>query len=145
MSSTGSFVQVGSGDDGVGKLIEIRGAKAEIEYFVSPAGPRLQRILAPTTKVREVELSPQTRVFYFDEGRSAWWAGRVDGGLISAEALRSTEDHYRSRRLSRPADPWGDDWNKSVVAGGGYCCYPAAVGSPRYREKTGPRRYPEII
>ena len=97
MSRTGAFVQVDSSADGIGKLLDVRGSDAEIEYFVSPAGPRVHRITVPIAKLREVELSPQTRVFWFDPDRSAWRAGRVDGGLVSAEALRSTEDHYHVR------------------------------------------------
>ena len=45
----------------------------------------------------EVELSPQTRIFWFDRPRQSWRAGRVDGGLISAAALKTNEDHYHVR------------------------------------------------
>lgn len=97
MSRTGVFVQVESSADGVGKLVEARGADAEVEYFVSPAQHRVHRVRVPAAKVREVELSPQTRVFWHDIERSGWRAGRVDGGLVRGEALRSAEDHYHVR------------------------------------------------
>jgi ATP-dependent helicase HepA len=97
MFRTGAFVQVESSADGTGKAIELRGSDAVVEYFVSPAGPQVHHVTVPIARVREVELSPQTRVFWFDPDQSAWRAGRVDGGLVSAEALRSTEDHYHVR------------------------------------------------
>jgi ATP-dependent helicase HepA len=97
MSTRSAFVQVGRGTDGVGKLLEFDRKQAEIEYFESPVGPRVRRVQAPVGSVRELELSPQTRVFWFDKNKNAWRAGRVDGGLISAEALKATEDHYPVR------------------------------------------------
>src|SRR5687768_15339141 len=92
-----TFVQVGRGFDGVGKLLNVERKQADVEYFESPVGPRLHQIQSPIESAREVELSPQTRVFWFDKNRHAWRAGRVDGGLISAEALKATEDHYPVR------------------------------------------------
>src|SRR5689334_20409315 len=97
MPTRSAFVQVGRGTDGVGKLLDFDRKQAEIEYFESPVGPRVRRVQAPVGSVREVELSPQTRVFWFDRDRSAWRAGRVDGVLVSAEALKATEDHYPVR------------------------------------------------
>ena len=97
MSRAGAFVQVDSGTDGIGKVVDARGSDVEVEYFVSPAGPRVHRVTLPITAVREVELSPQTRVFWFDPDHAAWRAGRVDGGLVGAAALRSTEDNYHVR------------------------------------------------
>jgi ATP-dependent helicase HepA len=92
-----TFVQVESGTDGIGKLVDGDAKQVEIEYFESPAGPLLRRIRASIGSVREVELSPQTRIFWFDPGRHNWIAGRVDGGLISAKALGANEDHYHVR------------------------------------------------
>lgn len=97
MSIQSIFVQLESGRDGVGKLKNIEGEQAEIEYFESPAGPSLRRVQLPVGSLLEVELSPQTRVFWFDRNQHAWRAGRVDGGLISAHALKATEDHYPVR------------------------------------------------
>jgi len=92
-----TFVQVEGGTDGVGKLVDLDRGQADIEFFESPAGPRLRRIRVSATSVREVELSPQTRVFWFDPEKHAWRAGRVDGVVLSAEALKATEDHYPVR------------------------------------------------
>ncbi len=93
----GAFVEVESGADGIGKLVEVRGREAVIDYFQSPVGPCVQQIQAPARMVREVELSPQTRVYWLDKDRNAWRSGRVDDGPISAEALKATEDHYPVR------------------------------------------------
>src|SRR5437867_3060208 len=97
MFRPGTFIRVDSTSDGVGKVVEARGDETEVEYFVSPAGPRVHRVRVQGTNVREVELSSQTRVFWFDPECSVWRAGRVDGGLVSAAALRSVEDHYHVR------------------------------------------------
>src|SRR5689334_13364719 len=86
MRTRSTFVQVGRGTDGVGKLVDFDKKQADIEYIQAPVG-----------SVREVELSPQTRVFWFERDRGAWRVGRVDGGLISAEALKASEDHYPVR------------------------------------------------
>jgi ATP-dependent helicase HepA len=44
--------------------------------------------------VEPIELSAETRVFCQDKRSLTWWAGRILSGPISAEALRSSEDHY---------------------------------------------------
>lgn len=90
-------MRVGPGADGIGKLVEIRGDQAEIEYFESPVGPKMRRIVAPSSSVQSVELPAQTRVFWQDLKTSAWHVGRVDGGLVAAAAIRATEDHYHVR------------------------------------------------
>jgi ATP-dependent helicase HepA len=94
---TTSFVQVDDRPDGIGKLVEFDRTWAEIEYFKSPVGPSLDRVRVPVKSVRTVELPPQTRIFWFDTVRHSWLAGRVDGGLVKAEALHRTEDHYHVR------------------------------------------------
>ena len=97
MRNTCAFVQIDGRLDGIGKLIEFDSRWAEVEYFKSPAGPSLERIRVPIKSVRKVELPRQTRVFWFDTTRRGWLAGRVDGGLVNAEALHATEDHYHVR------------------------------------------------
>lgn len=92
-----AFVQVDGTRDGVGKLAKIEGTQAEVEYFESPSGPRLHRVEASVGSLREVELSVQTRVFWFDPNQHTWRPGRVDGEVISAQALKATEDHYPVR------------------------------------------------
>lgn len=97
MAGQCTFVHVQESPDGIGKLVDSSLGTAEIEYFIAPAGPRLHKVHVPIARVREVELSPQTRVFWFDAEQSAWRAGRVDGGLVSAQALGASEDHYHVR------------------------------------------------
>lgn len=92
-----SFVQVVDRPDGIGKLVEFDQTWAEIEYFKSPVGPSLERTRVPFKSVRAVELPPQTRIFWFDSVRHSWLAGRVDGGLVKAQALHASEDHYHVR------------------------------------------------
>jgi len=92
-----AFVQVDDRNDGIGKLIDLDPPWAEVEYFTSPAGPSLVRVQVQTSSVRPVELSSQTRIFWFDPARHVWLAGRVDGGLVSARAIQATEDHYHVR------------------------------------------------
>jgi ATP-dependent helicase HepA len=70
---------------------------AGIEYFESPAGPRIHYVQVPLRSVQEVVLPRQTRVFWFDMVRQGWVAGRVDGGLVNAKAIGACEDHYHVR------------------------------------------------
>lgn len=97
MAGPCTFVLVEQNADGIGKLVDSTNGMAEVEYFISPAGPRVRKVQVPTSRVRVVELSPQTRVFWFNPEGSAWRAGRVDGGLVSAQAMRAAEDHYHVR------------------------------------------------
>ena len=68
MGTQGTFVQIEGGTDGIGKFVDADAIQAEIEYFESPAGPRLHRIKATIASVRVVELPSQTRIFWFDSG-----------------------------------------------------------------------------
>jgi len=97
MGHHGTFAQLHNGPDGIGKLVDVDAQEAVIEYFESPAGPRLHRVQVPLASVREVELPSQTRIFWFDRESHAFHAGRVDGGLVYADALRASEDHYHVR------------------------------------------------
>lgn len=97
MDCRGGFAQLVDGRDGIGKLIGADANIGTIEYFESPAGPRVHRVQVPAASIKEVELPAQTRIFWFDSKSHAMRAGRVDGGLISRQALRSEEDHYHVR------------------------------------------------
>src|SRR5580698_6440704 len=97
MGITCAFVQVDDRPDGIGKLVEFDNGWAEVEYFKSPAGPSLERARVPAPKVRPIELSAQTRIFWFDKSKNSWRAGRVDGGLVNARAIQASEDHYHIR------------------------------------------------
>ena len=88
-----TFVTIRQSADGIGKLKEVRNGQAEVEFFDSPAGPRIVQRQVSARLIKAVELASQTRVFAFDPTSGAWRAGRV-GGIVSAEALTSTEDHY---------------------------------------------------
>ena len=72
-----AFVRVLGGANGVGKLLEITEETARLEYFASPAGPDLRLVDVPSADVQEIELSPQTRVYWYDKQISAWRVGRV--------------------------------------------------------------------
>jgi len=95
--SVGRFVHVKGSRDGVGKVVRLDGTRADVEYFVSPAATEQRRCTVSVSELVAVELSPQTRVYWLDEKHAAWRAGRVDGGLVSAQALRAREDHYHVR------------------------------------------------
>lgn len=92
-----AFVKVDGRLDGIGKLIDLEANWAVVEYFISPAGPSLERVRVPARTVHPIELSAQTRIFWFDRSRNNWLAGRVDGGLVSARAIQAAEDHYHVR------------------------------------------------
>lgn len=94
MGKMDAFVEIDGDADGIGKIIDFDAETAEIEYFESPAGPSLRTVRVPVKRIRGVELTAQTRVFWLDPARSAWYAGRVDGGLVSAAAINAKEDHY---------------------------------------------------
>jgi ATP-dependent helicase HepA len=96
----GAFVQVKGSSDGVGKLGDADAGIAEVHYFVSPAHPLELRRVA-NAQIETIELSAETRVYLFDEKRLVWHVGRVDGGLVSARALRASEDHYFVRFPNR--------------------------------------------
>src|SRR2546430_862596 len=92
-----AFVKVDGRLDGIGKLVDLEAKCAVVEYFVSPAGPSFERVRVAASTVHPIELSAQTRIFWFDRSHSNWMAGRVDGGLVSARAIQATEDHYHVR------------------------------------------------
>jgi ATP-dependent helicase HepA len=91
----GGFVESEENGLGVGKLIEIDGRSASVEYFVSPASNARQLLRVDVTSLRPVELHTQSRVFCWDVGRSIWRAARLlDGEPISGAMLGTREDHY---------------------------------------------------
>jgi ATP-dependent helicase HepA len=91
-----TFARIEGCDHGVGKVIEERAGHCQIEFFKSPAGPNLHVVGVSADLVEPIELSVETRVFcQLDAG--FWWAGRVQAGPISAQALGKSEDHYSVR------------------------------------------------
>jgi hypothetical protein len=63
-SSEPGFVVAEQGAKGIGKLVGVSDGVAEIEYFISPAGPRTETVSVSTARVRRVELPIQTRVLH---------------------------------------------------------------------------------
>lgn len=90
-------VTIGRGAEGIAKLVDITSGIGVIEFFDSPSGPRLETNRVPLTELRRIELATQTRVFRLDPATGGWSVGRVDGGLVSGEALGKREDHYHVR------------------------------------------------
>lgn len=77
----GTFVQSATNRLGVGKLAEIAGADAVVEYFHSTANST--RELVPLRSLSAVKLPPQTRCYFLENGR--WQVGRIG---------RRCEDEY---------------------------------------------------
>ncbi|MFO7567825.1 MAG: protein DpdE [Enhygromyxa sp.] len=60
---------------GLGKPVDDEGPPGRIRFFVSPAEPAVERVVAAES-IFEVELNPQERVFFRDGG--AWRVGRFE-------------------------------------------------------------------
>ena len=71
------FVRSSSNALGVGKLIALKGKKATIEYFDSPAETKRHRETATAEELHGVVLDEQTRVHYFDPKAKLWYPGRA--------------------------------------------------------------------
>lgn len=71
------FVRSSANALGVGKLIAIKGRKATIEYFDSPAESKRHKETATVDEVHGVVLDEQTRVHYFDPKAKRWHPGRA--------------------------------------------------------------------
>jgi ATP-dependent helicase HepA len=93
----GSFVLVQGSREGVGRLADVKGGTAIVEYFLAPNGPQLVRREVPLAEVRRAELSGQTCVFWHEPRTGQWRRGLVDGGRVPKEALHADEDHYDIR------------------------------------------------
>jgi ATP-dependent helicase HepA len=65
------------GVDGIGRLIAVEGLTATVEYFVSPAGPKVKRKKVDARRVRRVIPWAETPVFWLDESAGAWRRGRI--------------------------------------------------------------------
>jgi ATP-dependent helicase HepA len=71
------FVRSSANSLGIGKLISVKGKKATIEYFDSPAEIKRHMETATVDEVHGVVLDEQTRVHYFDKESRLWHAGRA--------------------------------------------------------------------
>lgn len=74
---SGEFLDVRLGPDGIGRVTGIAGGAALVEYFASPAGPRLETRRLDRGKLKRVWLSLQTVVFWQDPATGIWRRGRV--------------------------------------------------------------------
>jgi len=91
----GGFVESEENVLGVGKLVEIDGRSASIEYFVSPASNARQLVHVDVRSLRPVQLHAQSRIFCWDVDRETWRAARLlDGAPISGSMLGMREDYY---------------------------------------------------
>src|SRR5690242_12784067 len=74
---TDEFADLRAGPDGIGRIRALHGTVAEVEYFLSPAGPRLLTKQVDLMELKRVLLRPQTVVFWQDPVSDAWRRGRV--------------------------------------------------------------------
>lgn len=63
--------------NGLGKIVQVNGQMAVIEYFDSPSIDVRHREEVPITSIQRKRLGRNTRVFTFDEITSQWVIGRV--------------------------------------------------------------------
>ena len=73
----------GAEKDGLGKIVQVKGSMADIEFFDSPIDEVRHRISVPLTSVQRRRLGRNTRVFTYDLVKNQWTIGRVrdDDGL----------------------------------------------------------------
>jgi len=71
------FVRTSANALGVGKLVGVKGKKATIEYFDSPAEEKRHQEVVPLESVMGVVLDEQTRAHYFDPETERWHPGRA--------------------------------------------------------------------
>lgn len=110
-----SFVTSKENLFGIGKVIERDEAFATLEYFDSPvAVERIQTVVAADS-LMPVTLTPQTRVYFFDEGCSAWRVGRINGHVegvcyiaLPNQGQARLSDAEVYTRWNRPIEKPGD-------------------------------------
>jgi ATP-dependent helicase HepA len=71
------FVRSSANALGVGKLVALKGKKATIEYFDSPAERKRHREAVDLESVRGIVLDEQYRVHYLDPESDLWHPGRA--------------------------------------------------------------------
>jgi ATP-dependent helicase HepA len=89
------FATFRTGPDGIGRVKGIVGREAEVEYFVSPAGPRLVTRRIDRRQLKPVSLMLETVVFSQDPTSGTWHRGRV----IARESadVAPVDERYRVR------------------------------------------------
>lgn len=74
------LTRVRLGHEGIGRLVgTVPGdpLRATVEYFVSPAGPKVELRVVDVRLLRREVLRPETSVFWFDESMNSWKRGRI--------------------------------------------------------------------
>lgn len=84
--------------DGLGKIVQMHGAKCVVEFFDSPDNVCAHRVSVPISSIRRKRLGRNTRVFTFDEASNLWTIGRVreDDGEGIEVRLSHKRDVYLS-------------------------------------------------
>ena len=106
----GQFVRARGSLLGRGKLLEVDGDVAVVEYFDSPAQrTRIERRVPLDTLERE-QLGRQCRVYWQDPAIGTWLVGRVDeAGVVEGNHFGSMDDLYvvtfPNRRTCRIPEP----------------------------------------
>ena len=62
---------------GIGKCVGKNGDRIEIEFFDSPIATDRHQIFDDPANVAKIKLTPQTRVYFFDEKCAYWRSGRI--------------------------------------------------------------------
>ena len=75
--TVGQFVITGENRHGIGKISEVDGDRARIDYFDSPASEVADSVFVERENTKAVKLSNETRVFYQDSETFRWAVGRV--------------------------------------------------------------------
>lgn len=91
-----AITQARLGPDGIGRLVGVAEGvdrQAVVEYFVSPAGPTIERRIFDIGRLRRVVLWPETSVFWFDEGTDSWRRGRITAS--EREGVPPNQEIYR--------------------------------------------------
>ncbi len=95
---------------GLGKVVSVNGSLATVEYFNSPIDDPIVVTLC-TSSLRNVEVAPQTRAYWFDKALRAWRVGRILDGQGDRLAVRFPNGDERLL----PAVDLQIRWDKPIV------------------------------
>jgi ATP-dependent helicase HepA len=107
------FVESTANKLGVGKLRDVRGSVAVVEYLESPASAERIQVTVPTSSLRIVRLDPEVRVYFEDSETFRWQVGRIlhfqesDGQYLVRfpnEERRLIDETELFTRWSKPID-----------------------------------------
>lgn len=83
---------------GTGKLLEVRGDEADVEYFKS-VGERIKKTVR-STSLKRVALHSQTRCYLWSEEHQFWQAGRIGGKDETDNTYEVNLPNNRARYVS---------------------------------------------